>query len=399
MAAPRADLGVSVDADVAFSPETYSGRENDLMVSARGSLTLVAQRDVVCHTIILRAYAGREEIASNAVETDRRTMTAGTAKTYDARVQALVAARDMASLRRGQSIDLRLELDCSTVVDGKWDFELNRDVVASSSISPATLGLSLSTTHLFPDDEERQLRPVTITVTSSGSPIRIVVTRADGKRGDTTVWQASSAKATYRAGIPLKLTQKAGAYRVRGTAGGDSTESNFRVSRGWAPLVNSVASWPRCSTITWDYDGAGAPRGGDAGITDDIAAVFDRFAQLTGLRFRQASSTRADIEIGWGEAPFDGPDASGGAAERDGVLGSGILTLFTSSDWATTPGFGVRGRGALLYHEIGHILGLGHVKDKRLLMYPIHTVGQSPLTPQAGDIAGLRELYAPSTCR
>ena len=59
----------------------------------------------------------------------------------------------------------------------------------------------------------------------------------------------------------------------------------------------------------------------------------------------------------------------------------------------------MRGRGALLYHEISHILGLGHVSDDRLLMYPIHTVGQSPLTPQSGDIAGLRELYAPSSCR
>ena len=396
---PRADLGVSVEPDVAFSPETYSGRENDLVVSARGSLALVAQRDVVCHTIILRAYAGSEEIASNAVETDRRIMVAGTKKSYDARVQTLIAARDMASLRRGQSIDLRLELDCSTVVDEKWDFEFNREVVASSSVSAAAIGVSLSTTWLFPDDEERQLRPVTITVTSSGTPVRIVVTRAGGKQGDTTVWQASSSKATYRAAIPLKLTQKSGAYRVRVTAGGDSTESTFRVSRGWAPLVDSVASWPRCSTMSWDYDGAGAPRGGDAGVTDDLVAVFDRFSQLTGLRFRQASGARADIEIGWGKAPFDGPDASGGAAERDGVLGSGILTMFTSSDWATTPGFGVRGRGALLYHEIGHILGLGHVKDERLLMYPIHTVGQSPLTPQAGDIAGLRELYAPSTCR
>lgn len=390
----RADLGVSVDADVAFTPETYSGRDSDVVVAARGTLGLVAQRDVVCHTIILRAYAGSDELASNAVETDRRILAAGAAKTYDVRIQALVESREMESLRRGQPIDLRLELDCSTVVDGEWDFELNREVVASASVEAATLGVSLSTMWLFPDDEERQVRPVTVSVTSSGTPVRIVVTR-----GGATVWQASSAKATYRAAIPLKRTQKSGVYRVRVTAGGDSAESTFRVSRGWAPLVDSVASWPRCSTLTWTYDGAGAPRGGDAGMIADVTAVFDRFAQLTGLRFRQEAGGRADIEIAWGKAPFDGPDASAGAAERDGVLGSGILTLFTSSDWATTAGFGVRGRGALLYHEIGHILGLGHVKDRRLLMYPIHTVGQSPLTPQPGDIAGLRELYAPTSCR
>lgn len=391
---PRADLGVSVDADVAFTPETYSGRGSDVVVSARGTLGLVAQRDVVCHTIILRAYAGSDELASNAVETDRRILAAGAPKTYDVRIQALVESREMASLRRGQPIDLRLELDCSTVVDGEWDFELNREVVASAAVEAAALGVSLSTMWLFPDDEERQVRPVTVSVTSSGTPVRIVVTR-----GGRAVWQASSAKATYRAAIPLKRTQKAGAYRVRVTAGGDSAESTFRVSRGWAPLVDSVASWPRCSTLTWAYDGAGAPRGGDADMIADVTTVFDRFAQLTGLRFRQEAGGRADIEIAWGKAPFDGPDASAGAAERDGVLGSGILTLFTSSDWATAPGFGVRGRGALLYHEIGHILGLGHVKDRRLLMYPIHTVGQSPLTPQPGDIAGLRELYAPTSCR
>ena len=58
----------------------------------------------------------------------------------------------------------------------------------------------------------------------------------------------------------------------------------------------------------------------------------------------------------------------------------------------------MRGRGSLFYHEIAHILGLGHVSDRPLLMYPIHTVGQSPLTPQAGDIAGLRQLLAPSAC-
>lgn len=393
-AAPTADLGVSVEAAVAFSPESYADRSSDLVIRTRGTLALVAERDVVCHTIILRAYAGSEEIASNAVETDRRIMTAGAAKAYDVRIQALVESRDMASLRRGQSIGLRLELDCSTVVDGEWDFDLNREVVASATIEAATLGVGLSTTWLFPDDEERSVRPVTVRVTSSGAPTRIVVTR-----GGRTVWQASSSQTAYRAEIPLKRTHKAGTYRVRVTAGGESEVSTFRVSRGWAPLVDSVASWPRCSAITWSYDSAGAPRGGDTGLTDDLQTVFDRFAQLTGLRFRPASGGRADIEIGWGKAPFDGPDASAGAAEHDGALGSGTLTLFTSSDWATTPGFGVRGRGALLYHEIGHILGLGHVKDTRLLMHPIHTVGQSPLMPQAGDIAGLRELYAPSSCR
>ena len=69
----------------------------------------------------------------------------------------------------------------------------------------------------------------------------------------------------------------------------------------------------------------------------------------------------------------------------------GSVTLSTTSRWAKTPGDGVEGRVALLRHEVAHALGLGHVTSDRELMFPIHTAGVSPLTPQNGDIAGLRE--------
>jgi len=388
----RADLGARVDADLRITPTRFTPGQA-LVIDVTGTLTTTAKRDVVCHSLVLGALRGTSPLATRYASTDRRVQQSGERHT-----QQITAALDIdrADVPASGAISITVDLQCSPVAqDGSWSvLDAVTQRIASGRLLPAAGSVSLSTTHLFPDDDERAVRPVTVSATASRGPITVVVMRAG-----TTVWRATSSKAAYRAAIPLARTQRAGTYTVKVTAGGSTTRQNFRVSRGWAPLVDSVASWPRCSTITWTYNAQGAPGGGDTGLVSDLRVVFDRFAALTGLRFRQESSSTADIQIGWGPAPFDGPDASGGAAERDGVLGSGILTMYADSAWARTPGFGVRGRGALLYHEIGHILGLGHVSDERLLMYPIHTVGQSPLTPQPGDIAGLRELYAPSSCR
>lgn len=389
---PRADLGARVDADLRITPTRYTPGQA-VTIGVTGTLTTTAQRDVVCHSLVLAAMRGTTPLVTRYASTDREVQDTGERHT-----QQIAAALDLerADMPASGAISVTVDLQCSPVAkDGSWSvLDAVTQRIASGRLLPAAGSVSLSTTHLFPDDDEREVRPVTVSANATTGPVTVVVTRAG-----TTVWRSTSPKAAYRAAIPLARTQQSGTYTVKVTAGGSTTQKTFRVSRGWAPLVDSVASWPRCSTITWAYDASGAPRGGDTELVSDLRVVFDRFATVTGLRFRQEVGARADIQIGWGRAPYDGPDASGGAAERDGVLGSGILTMYAKSAWARTPGFGVRGRGALLYHEIGHILGLGHVSDDRLLMYPIHTVGQSPLTPQSGDIAGLRELYAPSSCR
>jgi predicted Zn-dependent protease len=155
-----------------------------------------------------------------------------------------------------------------------------------------------------------------------------------------------------------------------------------------------VAHWPRCSTIGWKYDDAGAPQGGDTGMVDDLRKVFDRYAELTGLRFVEGG---ADIVIGWADLPR-GTNAEAGAGLVSETLGDGFLRLSSDADRPRVPGFGSAGRGVTLLHEMAHVLGLGHVSDRSLLMYPVHSPG-SPLTPQTGDIAGLKDLYAPATCR
>lgn len=390
-ATPRVGMGATVEADLRIAPARYSPGEA-LEVTVTGTLTTTAIRDVVCHSLTLTAMRADAPLLTRYSSTDRTPQLLGEVHTQEVRASLEIEA---ARLTGGGVITVTVDLQCSPIdAEGDWSvLDAQSERIASGRISPAAGTIALSNGWIFPDDEERRVRPVTVSVAAAGKT-RIVVTR-----GRTTVWQSSSAKSSYRVSIPLSRTRQAGKYRITVTGPSMNAQAHFRVSRGWAPLVDSVAHWPRCSSITWAYDGSGAPGGSDTAMVADLEVAFDRFEELTGLDFARASGPTGDIAIGWAKAPYDGPDAMGGASESAGTLGSGVLTFFTGSDWASTPGFGVRGRGSLLYHEIGHILGLGHVSDKRLLMYPIHTVGKSPLTPQAGDIAGLRELYAPSSCR
>jgi predicted Zn-dependent protease len=130
-------------------------------------------------------------------------------------------------------------------------------------------------------------------------------------------------------------------------------------------------------------------------MLEDLRTAFARYAKITGLRFVEGGE---DIVVSWADLPR-GTNAEAGAGRVDANLSSGFLRLSRSADRPRVPGFGGSGRGVTLLHEIGHVLGLGHVTDRAQLMYPIHTDGRSPLTPQRGDIAGLKELYGPATCR
>jgi hypothetical protein len=59
-------------------------------------------------------------------------------------------------------------------------------------------------------------------------------------------------------------------------------------------------------------------------------------------------------------------------------------------------GTGVR-RGNLLLHELGHVVGLGHVGNARLLMNPILS-SRSPNGYAAGDAAGLSVVGRRAGC-
>ena len=194
--------------------------------------------------------------------------------------------------------------------------------------------------------------------------------------------------------------------------------------------------WNPCEPVHFVVNPAQAPPTG----VDDVREAFARMGEVTGITFvddgvtdEEGGRRRARYQPGrYGErwAPILVYWQRG--AERDGntqVVGGGIPSqvggvyvtgvLFLNADAVTdfttnTPvagGFGPDHGGAgpigpagvtwgrVILHEVGHLMGLSHVRDPRQLMYPEtaeHTT--RPAQFSDGDLAGLRHLGAAAGC-
>jgi hypothetical protein len=172
--------------------------------------------------------------------------------------------------------------------------------------------------------------------------------------------------------------------------------ATLKQGKGWVQLA---PTFTRCTTITWTYTAKREPTKA-AGMASDVASAFRRISAATGIRFKQVSSG-GRISIGWQDLGT-GEDGQGGPTWRGDTAVSAQVTFNIRSGWVGVPGFGHRkdgfpGRGGLITHEVAHALGLGHVDDRRQIMYPVATNG-SPTVLQAGDVAGLKALYRASSC-
>jgi len=378
----RADsLWADVTADFTVSPARYDPGAR-LTIAVTGTLTTVAQRDIACHSLDSRVLTGRVEIGGALDSTDRTVQRTGESHTQSISVDVDLVAPDRGNLT------VQVALQCSPVdASGNWSIPSARSaVIWTGRIQPTSTSLTVSPGVVFPDADEftSQAR---FTASAPRGPITVTVS-FDGRQ----VWSTTSRAARVNAVIPTGRLSRSGTYTVS-VKGGDT--ATFVVHRGWAPLYDgTIARWPRCSTITWRHDDSGAPRGGDSGLLDDLRSAFERYSELTGLRFVEGGD---DIEISWADLPR-GTNAEAGAGLVSHNLSDGFLRLSRTADRPRVPGFGNAGRGVTLLHEIGHVLGLGHVKDRSQLMYPVHSLG-SPLAPRRGDIAGLKEIYGPSACR
>lgn len=178
--------------------------------------------------------------------------------------------------------------------------------------------------------------------------------------------------------------------RLVGTATGSPEEQGYSLE---ADTIRGPARWDPCQPITWApitplpesevrlLATAFAKAGYDSGLTFEQVAAPDNPAVLVDIEM--VAGNRVDGEgtiVYFPPTETSNPRAMGGRIEAD--IG------------AATPN---SLRVALYLHEIGHVVGLGHVDDPAQVMYP--TLEESDGAGYAaGDQAGLRALGAAAGC-
>lgn len=223
--------------------------------------------------------------------------------------------------------------------------------------------------------------------------------------------------------VPLTPTQDADAagdrYQVSNWTAPDGTKHRIR--------------WNPCQTITYAVNPrlAGRSAKARAAAVTDVRDAFGRMSQRTGIEVayvgrtdevprngaNQSWSARqkaAEIVVAWvdqdraatrsnliGGSGGDHPSGVGGWMMRawsdssgtwSTAIGRGFVVINADHNRLYKAGFGSgMTRGALLLHEIGHAMGLGHVGTTRELMYPTMLKRQSS-NYKEGDRTGLKKV-------
>ena len=181
--------------------------------------------------------------------------------------------------------------------------------------------------------------------------------------------------------------------------------------------------WDPCTPIEVVMSAEGAP----VGAVADLERALEIVAEASGLRFsllgetaeRPSAARRpfqpdrygnrwAPVLVAWSlpgrariplrdiDRGVSIPVAVGPEGDRTYVTGQVVLGVHRND---LEPGFVDREHswGATLVHELGHLVGLGHVDDPDELMHVFP--GEGPVEFGRGDLAGLRAVGAGTGCR
>jgi hypothetical protein len=296
---------------------------------------------------------------------------------------------------------------------------------ATSTARPSTI-----TAHL-PTGTYRAGARAVVTGVVSGAAGRPVLVQVKGGNGTwMTLSRTTTAKdGTFTVAAPTWWVahQRLRAYAP--AAGADAAVATptgaIDVTRTYTPragtafsyLLGQAARWDPCRPITYRVNPSRLPGDGLA----QVRAGFRAVSQATGLRFRYVGGTTfvpfkkgqkwtahpadADFAIAW-STPTVVPDLSGSTLGVGGAQGvradgpvelvHGQVALDATTRWAGTEASVRRERRALVLHEIGHAIGLGHVSDRRQIMFG--TLSDSIPQYAAGDLRGLVAVGARGGC-
>lgn len=275
--------------------------------------------------------------------------------------------------------------------------------------------------------------PVVVSGSVPGEQGRVVQLQHRTPTGWST---AASTRASlgglFTLAAPTHYTHPAQTVRVVAPATGDDPAA-ISASTGWLAvsppyvgrgsassyrLLGSHSRWDPCRVITYRVNPRLAPVGG----ATDVHRAFRMVSEASGLRFRYLGrtthvprrggstefDTTADVSVAWAR-PTTVPVLAGSTIGYGGsrwqstggpwnriTHGYVVLDATWRGGVAGFPLRKVQSRGQLLLHEIGHVVGLDHVKDSSQTLHA--TLQRAPARYGAGDLAGLAQVGAGQGC-
>ncbi|QSR32154.1 hypothetical protein CFI00_16895 [Nocardioides sp. S5] len=255
--------------------------------------------------------------------------------------------------------------------------------------------------------------PATGTVTGGPRPVHLQVRAKDGA-WVTVAETTSAANGGYTLAVPTfwvgNHTYRAHAPAHGSSAAVDGTRtSSLKVTRTYKPtgtkahnfLFGRGPRWNACTPIRYGFNTSRMPKW----ARSEVRYALREVSAATGLRFADTGSTTTHVP--WARKETDFPETLdlvfafstpkqvpgltgstiglGGAAYSGSVAFEGGVTLDVAQKASR------KVWREVVLHEIGHVIGLGHVGDKRQVMAS-GAIGKTRY--QKGDLVGLAALGA-----